>query len=148
MLTGYYTGPGGWLYYIAGGGVLVVWSPKTKREINQGLSADNARKVIAEVRAYGGYLGSDKAAALRAVGASGSSVSASSVSASSGSALPITGALALPDLSATGLPGGSSVTYQPWFWPAVVGGGLLLLLAVARPGRAPAKPARARRYTI
>ena len=127
LTTGYYTGPGGWLYYAAGGGVLVVWSPKSRREINTGLSAADAQKVIAELRAYGRFLGTDKAAALRAVGAS----SESAASAPTPSPL-----LAVPGLMTGGTTGGApstpGLTEQPWFWPVVVGGGALLLLAVAR----------------
>lgn len=154
--VGFYQGPGGWIYYTDRSKLFAVWSPKTRRAINVALTGDTARRVIEELQGSGGtYLGTDRARAFAKAGVSASaSTSAATSSASGGATLPITGGLTVPDVSL--LTGGAptpsvtpGVTAQPWFWPAVVGGGLLLLIAVARPARgAPAKAAPAGRFKV
>lgn len=139
-MQGYYTGPGGWLYYVYGGGVLVVWSPTSRREINKGLDAAASARVIAELRASGRNLGTDKAAALRVV--QGETPTAPSASAGLTSYLPTMPGFTsgLPTTPAAGTDTGTKITDQPWFIPAVVGGlGLLAVLAFAQPSKAKAK---------
>jgi hypothetical protein len=141
-VQGYYTGPGGWLYYVYGGGVLVVWSPTSRREINKGLDATASARVIAELRREGRNLGTDKAAALRVV--QGETPTAPSASSGLTSYLPTMPGFLSSTPTPTPAPGtdtGTKITDQPWFVPAVVGGlGLLAVLAFARPAKAKAKP--------
>ena len=141
-MQGYYTGPGGWLYYVYGGGVLVVWSPTSRREINKGLDAAASARVIAELRREGRNLGTDKAAALRVV--QGETPTAPSASSGLTSYLPTMPGFLSSTPTTTTAPGtdtGTKITDQPWFVPAVVGGlGLLAVLAFARPAKAKAKP--------
>lgn len=146
---GYFTGPGGWLYYIAGGGVLVVWSPTTRREVNQGLDAAASQRVILQIAVSGRYLGTNKAAALLAV-QGGTSTPTAPAATGLTSYLPTMPGFtsSTPTTTTTPAPGadtGTKITDQPWFVPAVIGGlGLLAVLAFSKPSKAKAAPPSSR----
>lgn len=143
---GYFTGPGGWLYYVYGGGVLVVWSPTTRREVNTGLDAAASKRVIAELAVSGRYLGTDKAAALLAVQGGTPTATAGAGITGITSYLPTMPGFTSGTPTTTTTPApltdtGAKITDQPWFVPAVVGGlGLLAVLAFAKPAKTKAAP--------
>jgi hypothetical protein len=144
----YWTGPGGWVYLVSGatGPVVAVWSPTSKREINVTLSTQAAGKVRSELRT-GGAKHASKEAAFAAVGATVGGLSAYLPSFPAMPGLPTTGGL--PGTGGPQAPGfdlsAMDPTKQPWFWPAVIGvGGVIVLFALKpSPKRKSAKPASA-----
>jgi hypothetical protein len=147
-MKGYFTGPGGWLYYVYGGGVLVVWSPTARREINTGLDAAASKRVIAELSVSGRYLGTNKAAALLAVQGGGASTATAGTGITAYLSTMPDATPGTPTTTTTPAPGmttdtGTKITDQPWFIPAVVGGlGLLAVLAFTKPSKAKAPSSR------
>lgn len=48
--SGYWKGPGGWVYKVSGSSVTVVWSPISRSLINKAQDASAASKILAELR--------------------------------------------------------------------------------------------------
>lgn len=149
LQTGFYVGPGDWLYYVkadatgAVSSVQIAYSPKSRAWVYQNLDATAAAAVRAELVSRGRYLGSQATAAKQAyakIRPESASAGSSPAPSSGGSSYSPP---AMQPSAAPAPAGGTWSQIQPYAPYAVVGVGVLVAayILLSKPGAAPAKVA-------
>ena len=124
LVSGYWKGPGGWVYRVSGLDVTVVWSPLTRSTTNAKQDLATSTKILAELRASKDakvYASRDSAVAAAQAG----------LPAQSAPAAPTTSSTEVASggrRAAAAAAAGGTTEVPLWQNPWVVGGGIALLV--------------------
>jgi len=129
LVSGYWKGPGGWVYLVNGLDVTVVWSPLTRARVSAKQDLATSTKILAELRASKDakvYASRDSAIAAAQAGLPAQSTPAAPTASSTEAASGARRAAASGGRRAAATGGTTEVPL--WQNPWVVGGGIAVLV--------------------